>query len=769
MSSISDKYSSDEDEDCTCINCLALESLMGSRDPGYEGEVRKLVLIGRNKEPFPDWDMVSGFFYDWINPFFRGPNLYSVYRLFTNNLNRHQWMSGCPGYTNFWCLPCTLFGNGEKGTDFNLGEINLPEITSVAEKHGKNARHLKCYRKMLSYEQPADFRHIDEKEKLRIFAHDENIRKRRALVCFMINAIVLLASQGVPFRMKPLKDTEHDRKVTSKQDDVPGPGPLTEGMFYHTIDFLREHTENEEITNQLVFGMTEWLKLDTQTKLISAIADTIRKNIRLELDKAEFVSIIIIKPFPILDIDCPRVSTIVRYVDDKGGIHETCLGLNNVEHDHFSLISHLSHIVELYSLEDKLVAVACDGGALLSTQFSAFQNSLLDNYPGALLVHCYGQTAENVVYQSLGLEVGSTSSFLRLFDLTADLFRGNVERQKDIREFISRRSRIQQPLNFDQKLIRTMDHYRNQFIDYFIAIPNKSSLYDSERENGVLDEVCKFTKEVKSAFCLKLFSKIFVLLESLNCTNDSRGLEVSYCAEQFGKCLVAVKQLKDQGFDSMWSFVNAASGHLNKNAEDGEASSRDSKTFYKTCFDGIMDNIIHHLTVRFGYLTSVDFISLLDPKKFSFHCKDFPEESFISLTKRYLFQPQLKDELKILYCNDKLYNKNIGEFLQLYKDMQPEQSLCEVKKLVTLLRTFPLFPHSLETSKYIQVENYIRLAKNIDLKESLSDLSLISLEKSYIGELDSKSIASRMAFDEIIDSFAEKMDKKPFYRYINPN
>jgi len=166
---------------------------------------------------------------------------------------------------------------------------------------------------------------------------------------------------------------------------------------------------------------------------------------------------------------------------------------------------------------------------------------------------------------------------------------------------------------------------------------------------------------------------------------------------------------------------------------------------YRALFFEIKNTILVQLKHRFKSVKDTGFVELLDCKQFHFYnfANNFPERSFQCLQEMYKFQFEfslLRSELHVLYSHSDFRKNSIEELHRYMCENDLYGGFKEVHKLVILILIIPYSTASVEHSfsALKRVKTYLR---NTQGQKRLSNLSLISIEKSLLKSMMSNSEA----------------------------
>ena len=228
---------------------------------------------------------------------------------------------------------------------------------------------------------------------------------------------------------------------------------------------------------------------------------------------------------------------------------------------------------------------------------------------------------------------------------------------------------------------------------------------------------------------LEIFSKIFCHSDILFEILQKKNLDIVYCDKEMGKFQhILTSQRND--FEAVWDKVSKQ--ERNKFPSKRTCINKDE---IRRLYFEIIDNIYNQISDRFGSLTKLEFMSLLNEEKFSSYKSNFPESLINKLnTSPYckLFDfVKLKNELVALYSSPEFENKPVHELVPYMNTNNIHSIMSETYKLASLILSIPASTASVERSfsALKRINNYIRATQS---QERLSALGVLSIEKELL-------------------------------------
>lgn len=160
------------------------------------------------------------------------------------------------------------------------------------------------------------------------------------------------------------------------------------------------------------------------------------------------------------------------------------------------------------------------------------------------------------------------------------------------------------------------------------------------------------------------------------------------------------------------------------------------------------------MEARFKSLQNFKFIELLNLKKYASYQAKFPTEAFESL-KNYYGQffdfIKLKNELVVFYAHSHFSDIAVFDIPNNLINFDLSDTFSEVHKLSMLILTIPVSTSSVERS-FSALKRIKTYSRNQMLEQRLSELELISIEKSFLKLLKN----SKQFYDDVIEIFIQK-------------
>lgn len=175
---------------------------------------------------------------------------------------------------------------------------------------------------------------------------------------------------------------------------------------------------------------------------------------------------------------------------------------------------------------------------------------------------------------------------------------------------------------------------------------------------------------------------------------------------------------------------------------------------YKKTYNHIIETLFEQMETRFQSIQNLKFVELLNLKKYASYQTLFPNEAFESLNNYYgnFFDfIKLKTELVVFYSHSHFHDIAVFDMPNNLINFDLKEAFSEVYKLSLLILTIPVSTSSVERS-FSALKRIKTYSRNQMLEQRLSDLALISIEKSFLKQLKNK----KDFYDDVIEVFVQK-------------
>lgn len=702
--------------DCCITDYLLCEETCFSR-LSFENK-KKVVQLGRARP-----DMTIN--YKRRDGFFKHFNV-SFY-------DKYQWLTGSCKLNKMFCWPCLLFSDAS--SLWNKGGFtDINNLTNSSRKHSQTEKHI---RSCLALHEFGTGR-IESFFENSHDAHNRKVNRNRNLMKRFIDTVILLGKQELAFRGR---------------DE--GPNSDNRGNYIETLLFLSKYDSvmdsHLELCSSVQNPAFSGLSSDIQNDLIHSIASVLRDHIRLEINKAQFLSVMIDETPDVSHRE--QLTVIFRYLSETG-IEERFLGFYDVSGSRTAevLSNQLLEILDQYQCRHKLVGQSYDGAAVMSGEHGGVQAKIRDACPMAMFVPCYAHILNLVLSRSLE-NIQELKTFFGHVNSIVRFFNKSSKRSNLLKEIADRRMPgvSETRWHYHSRIINVIFNCRLDMINTFNSILDNTQSWDSE-SLSLADCFLSKLENMQFCFLLHVLSDIFHKTDVLFNLLQSKQIDIEVANREIDSfnSWLANDFINNFDFiyDSVQEFNEPPRQRRRLNPEV------DAKTMYRRLFIEIIDNVKTQIQHRYQSLSQMRFLNLLNKCKYSFYTRSFPDEIISSLLLQF---PQifdftaLKNELKVLYTTPSLNKLDVYELYQHFQNSLLGDTFPQVTTLCGLFLTLPVSVASAERSfsALKRIHTYMR---NSQKQERLSDLAILSIEKHSL--LKIKNLPG--FYDNVLAHFVRK-------------
>ena len=307
--------------------------------------------------------------------------------------------------------------------------------------------------------------------------------------------------------------------------------------------------------------------------------------------------------------------------------------------------------------------------------------------------------------------------------------------------------------NYSSRLVGTVKENHDDLIALFEHVTESPQNFDLKSINeaqGFLQSLSSFDFNI----LLIIYALIFPFTEYLFNIFQSKSMDILFCSCEVENTISKLEELRANKFYEIWNVVVSKCG-----LPTGRKvrCNLQPELQYKTLFLEIVDTIVMQMKQRFKSVKDIEFVELLDCKRFHQYenITKFPERSFQSLQKSYSSRFDfacLRTELAVLYSHKHFRKNNVHELHKYMHEGQLYEGFREVNKLILLFLTIPYSTASAVERSFSALKRIKTYLRNAQGQNRLSNLSLMSIEKSLLKRLMSTSDF----YDDVITHFCGK-------------
>lgn len=659
----------------------------------------------------------------------------------TSWYDSYKWLCGSSYKQSLYCWPCILLGKAKNSWCSKDGFKDLKNFSRSTKMHEASKEHIKNFMAVVRLEQNrATIQDaLRDNARLNLILFNENVRKNRLLISYLIDVTLTLGKQELPFR-------GHDESLES----------LNRGNFKEVFKCLikrnQDLTEHSEKFSNIFTGQSKTI----QNELIFCIHEYLTDFIKNEVTDKECFFFGVMADDTTDITERSQCAITIRYVI-KGCLHERFLGFFDVSENRTAdaLYNLLESVLEPYNFRERLVAQCYDGASVMSGELNGLQAKIKSSAPLALFTHCCAHRLNLVLQQGTKQIDKSRIFFCTLLGIPT-YFHNSPKRAFVLDQIVGKRipRSVETRWYTRSKILNLVaTEWDNLILVFQTIIDDKTS--GSESVNSAKGFLKHF-QDFDFAILTKIYYEIFACTDLLFQILQTKILDINYCSNQIKIAAQRISELRNE--DKFKEFFNWAKNKTELPTKRGKSDNElEIFSSYKMLYYEIIDCISLQLSTRFNNLHDLNFLSLVDSSKFTEYVKNFPDKSFECLLKMYpnIFEiDRLKNELSVLYRDEQFCNLDVQQILQiLYNEFKIIFS--ETYKLFCLVLTIPATSVSVERnfSCLKRIKTYLR---NTMTQERLTGLSTLAIEKGIL-----QSVSEDPQFyEDIINKFANLKNRR---------
>ncbi|XP_077444502.1 zinc finger MYM-type protein 1-like isoform X2 [Stigmatopora argus] len=652
------------------------------------------------------------------------------------NYERYPWLTGSEEHCKLYCWECLLFATDRHGVWSNTGFANLSCLTKAATRHQSSAGHLQATVRSKTFGETRVELQFNEQVRRETECHNEKVKKNREILKRLIDCVIFLGKQELSFQ-------GHDASAASPN----------KGNYVELLSFIAERNTDLHYhlsTNNMFSGTSGKLQND----LITAIAEVMREEIKREVDKAPFVTVMVDETTDASN--AAQLALVLRYVTGRG-VKERFVRFENVTSGNQA--NNIAGLIIQFLVENeclgKVVAQCYDGAAVMSSGFNGVQAKVKERAPLALFIHCYAHQLNLVLTQGASKLKESKIFFAHLNGFAAFFLRSPQCTQL-LDKICQRRLPRVAPTrwHYTSRVVNTVFEKRDALKELFHHILEHHDEYDEESVRCA-DDFKACLDDFEFCFLLHTFNGIFEHSVVLFSILQNNKLDVQFCLARVKEFCDTVERERSR-YGEIYEATERSAGA--PSARRGQV--QDPWAHYHQLYDRVLDNIICQTQTRFQDHERLVFVSLLDPQKFREFQLTFPHAAFSSLKQSHgaLFDlPRLRTELTVMYAMDDFAGKSPTDLLDFLQQKNLSESMGQLYTLVCLAVTIPVSTASFERT--FSVLNRIKTyARNTTGQARLSALALMAIEKNFLTDMK----RTDNLYDRVIEIFSRKERRMDF-------
>ncbi|XP_078146200.1 zinc finger MYM-type protein 1-like [Centroberyx gerrardi] len=576
---------------------------------------------------------------------------------------------------------------------------------------------------------------LDEQQRRDVIAHNEKVRRNRDILKRLINCVVFLGKQELPFR-------GHDE----------GAGSANKGNYLELLDLVAEYDSNlrTHLATSTVFSGTS---SKIQNDLISAVASVITESMKEEVRKAPFVAIMLDETTDISNV--AQMSYVLRYVTEDG-VKERFFKYEDVTEDKRAqaIATRLLEFLQGFGCVDKVVAQCYGGAAVMASGLNGVQAKVKETIPQALFVHCYAHTLNLVMAQGAS-KIRECKVFFSHLSGLAAFFSRSAKRTKLLDDICQCRLPRVAPTRwcFNSRLVCTVAEKTRKLREVFEHIVDHHTEFDDDTVHCA-DGYITLLASFDFCFRLKTSHTIFSYSDVVFGILQNKGFDIQFCLARVDELHRTIEKEKEK-FERVYEETQALVGPPRGRGAQGDVCAR-----YRELYCSVIDSLLTQIVNRFSDHKKLAFLALLDPQQFGHYSDHFPNAAFSSLMDSYgayFDQPRIYTELTVMYGMSDFAGKSPADIHQFLLKKELKESMAQVYTLTCLILTIPVSTASVERS-FSALKHIKTYSRNTTGQGRLSDLALISIEKELLMKLKAKD----QLHDPAINHFIQKDRRMDF-------
>lgn len=645
-----------------------------------------------------------------------------------------KWLAGCKHENRMYCWPCFLFSK-EKTVWSDTGYVDLNNFSNAAKKHDQSQNHLKAILALHNFGETRIETSISQSYRETIERHNAKVDRNRNIMRRLIDITCFLAKQELPFR-------GHDETADSSNC-----GNFLEcaKLLANYDGLLEDHLQSIDNKYKCAFS---GLSNRIQNDLVLSIAATIRKTIKKEVEKAEFVAVMVDES---PDISCTEQLCIILRYFKNNEVEDRFLEFIDVSGDRTAnaLTAIILSVLDQYKCKEKLIGQTYDGASVLSSEKNGVQKKIREVCPNATFVWCSAHIL-NLVLSKSCQRISETKQFFTVIKNLGSFFHTSPKRTDFYKQFCISKKLPRVVItrwSYNSRTVNVIYSERKHIIELLENMCENEKHWDGDTvllAKMFLTNLSCF----EFNYFLSVFNSIFVETDVLFNIIQSKTSDIAYCMKKIGDFELSIDSLYDK-FDLIYSTVLKDCGEPERNRKIA-----DMKLHYRRILREIVDNIKSEITSRYQSLNDLEFFKLLDVNNFNTFKGNFPINILSILKKKWptnFDYDRLKNELSCVYSSDEFKHLNAYEIIRYCHDKKLTDVFPELVRLGKLIVTIPASSASAERSfsALRRIHTYLRNTQN---QTRLADLALIAIEKRLLIELKRTS----NFYDNVLEEFLKK-------------
>lgn len=413
---------------------------------------------------------------------------------------------------------------------------DLNSFRTLKRRHEISPAHITALTDLVKFGKDRIEFSLSEAFKKSVEEYNEKVKQNRYILRNLIDAVCYLGKQELAFR-------GHDE---GEESENKGNYKELLSLFAKRDDIFRHHLE----TSTVFSGVSSVIQND----IIEAISNFMIKEIKNELHRTKFVSIIIDETSDVSNKE--QLSTVLRYVTQEGNIVERFIRFNDVSADRsaVSLSNHVIPFINEFSCGDKLIAQTYDGGSVMAGQHGGLQKLIKDEFPQAMFIHCYAHQLNLILQQSLN-HIKECKVFFQTLSGFASFFSKSPKRTAALDKAVQRRLPSVAPTRwlYSGRLVGlgVISTVHSDLMKLFDDMKDNVKEWDCETRmcaKGFYTTLAEFDFN----FLLNVFSSILPQAEVVFQILQKKTADIALCSDHIQNFHSTLQCLRND-FENIWS------------------------------------------------------------------------------------------------------------------------------------------------------------------------------------------------------------------------
>lgn len=593
--------------------------------------------------------------------------------------------------------------------------FDVNNFSNAVKKHEQSEKHLEASLKFCTFGKTRIETSLNSQLKLDIERHNAKVDRNQNVFQRLIDIVCYLGKQELAFR-------GHDESANS----------ANKGNFLEMVDLLSKYDGVLENHLETATNVFSGLSNRTQNDLIHSIASVISDNIKSQINKSDFVAVMIDESPDVSGRE--QLVLVLRYFHDDEVVDRFIKYIDvSTDRTAATLSSLVLEVLGEYNCLSKLIAQTYDGAAVLSSDLNGVQALIKHQCPLALFVWCSAHVLNLVLSKSCE-RIGETKRFFNVTKSLANFFHTSTKRMAHYNNF-SDMKKI-------PRAAETRWTYHSRIVNViFKEIDNLRELFedmtdDTDKWDGdTLTQATSFLhtlREFEFNFFLHVFNDIFAETDILYNIMQKKTSDIAYCVQKVKEFEAYLDRFR-LSFDNIYDKVVSICGQPKR-----KRNVDDVKLHYKRIFIEIIDNIYNESRDRYSNLKNLKFFELLSCENFNKFTNVFPDElvnEFVNIYNAHNFNiDRLRNELKCIYKSPEFSKFGVYTVIAHFYENNLQKIFPEVLRLAKLIVTIPATSASTERSfsSLKRIHTYLR---NTQSQQRLTDLSMLSIEKQLVAAM----------------------------------